>query len=410
MKTIRLLLAALLPPLIFFGCESFRDLGLEGRPRKALGMHPQFENPEEIPEGYSMYVTAFEYPEGYDYIRDTLHGAGATISLYRAGEKVLSMPADGLSPDECRVVGGRLYTPGRYGGATGISCDGEPLLRYDGEESLVGIVSDGESLFTLGRSLSGAGFCCRKNGVEVFSSQKGVLVGPADGEGALRLDGDDCVFFYGQPLVSVAGDKSLYYMVRNGEESQLGLPGEAVSVFDAVRKDGEVYVVASTSANASSAALYSDGGVVVLSRGGTQVKFSGLRLFFTDSGAYVTGFQTSGSKVSRMVWNSQGKIVFRIECYDTHWIYPAPSGYYAVEREGDEIQFSLGVTCLFRTPARFWSSRCATYFGGGFYAALLDEDGRSSTVYRSDGTALMTVKGVITELCFSALIVPGDDS
>ena len=411
MKTKSPVLAALLLPLILYGCESFRDLGLEGIPRKAINTPSRYYDAVEVPEGYSMYVTAFEYPEGYDYIRDPLHGDGATIALYRDGERILSMPADGLSPDECRVVDGRLYTPARSGGATGISCDGKPYLRYEGEESLVGMVSDGEALYTLGRNLSGTGFCCRKDGVEIFSSQRGVLVGPADGDGPLRLDDDDCVFFDGQSLVSVGGSQSLYYMVRNGEESQIGLPAGVVSVFDAVRLDGTVYVAASTSANSSTAALLCDDSRVNLNKiGGSYAVFSGLRIFFMDSTVYVTGFQTIGAKLYRLVWNSQGKIVFRIECYDSHWIYPAPVGYYAVEREGDDILFSLGTTCLFRTGARFWSSRCAVCFGGGFYAALTDPDGRSSSVYRSDGTVALTVNGVITEVCFSALIVPSDDS
>ncbi|MBR6002509.1 MAG: hypothetical protein IK045_06575 [Bacteroidales bacterium] len=391
------------------GCDYLKEPGLGGRPRWYIKSPPPINDVVEVPEGYNMYVTAFEYPDGYDYIRDTLHGAGASIVLYRDGEKVLSMPADGISPDECRVVDGRLYTPVSSGGKTRMLCDGEPLFSYDGEEAVGSIVSDGESVYTLGRSLTDGGFCCRKDGAVLYSVQKGTVVGPADGDGALRLDGDDCVFFYSVPMVSVGGQKSLYYMVRNGEQTQLNVPVEVSGVFDAVRMDGTVYVAASVSLSAGRAALYCDGSRVVLAQTAVNGKLSGLRLFFLEDQVYVTGFLASGGKMNRMVWNASGKVVFRIECYDFHWIYPAPAGYYAVERKGDEILFSLGTTTLFQTQARFWGSRCAEYFGGGFHAALLDPDGKSSTLYRSDGTAAMTVKGLITEVCYSALILPGDD-
>ncbi|MBO7544014.1 MAG: hypothetical protein J6T02_00350 [Bacteroidales bacterium] len=405
---VKILIGAVALLALTQGCDYFKNPGLEGRPRWYIKSPPRPVVHEEVPEGYSMYVTAFEYPDGYDYIRDTLHGAGAAIVLYRDGEKTLAMPADGISSDECRVVCGHLYAPVRSGGMTSILCDGETLFSYEGEEAIVSIVSDGESVFTLGRSLTGSGFCCRKDGAVLFSSQKGSVVGPADGEGALRLDEDDCIFFYGVPMVSVGGQKSIYYMVRNGEQEQLNLPSEVVGVFDAVRKDGVVNVAASTSAASGSAALYCDNVKVKLTTS-SNVKMSGLRIFFLDGQAYVTGFVTSGGYVIRVVWNSAGKIVFRTECSDAHWIYPAPSGYYAVERKGDEILLSLGASYLFKTEARFWGSRCAEYFGGGFHAALLDPDGRKSTVYRSDGTALMTVDGVVTELCYSALILPDED-
>ena len=406
---LKILIGAAALLVLFQSCDYLKDPGLGGRPRWYIKSPPRPVIHEEVPEGYNLYVTAFEYPDGYDYLRDTLHGAGASIVLYRDGEKVLSMPADGISPDECRVVDGHLYTPVISGGTTRILCDGEVLFRYDGDEAVGSIVSDGESVYTLGRSLGDGGFCCREDGVELFSAPKGTVIGPADGDGALRLDGDDCVFFYGIPTVSVGGQKSLYYIVRNGEQSQLSLPSEVFSVFDVVRKDGAVYVAASTSAASGSAALYCDDVKVKLATS-SNVKMSGLRIFFLDGQAYVTGFVTFGVYVIRVVWNSAGKIVFRTECSDAHWIYPAPSGYYAVERKGDEILLSLGASYLFKTEARFWGSRCAESFGGGFHAALLDPEGKSSTLYRSDGTAIMTVKGVITEVCYSALILPGDDS
>lgn len=401
--------AALLLLLFLPGCEFLKDPGLPGRPRWYIKSPPRISTPEVVPEGYNMYVTAFEYPEGYDYIRDTLHGAGASIVLYRDGVKVLTLPADGLSPDECRVVGGRLYTPLRAGGGTEIRCDGELLFSYPEEETIENIVSDGESVLTLGRRLSGGGFTCREDGEALFSSDRGIPVGPADGDGALRLDKDGYTLFYGVPTVSSGEKKSLYYMVRNGAESQISLPEDVVSLFDAVVSEESIYIVASTSENSRTAAIFHDGDRYNISSQ-TVMKISGLRLFSMGGAMYVTGFQVYGGKTNRYVWDSSGRMILRKEFYDSNWIYPSGSGYYSVERKDEEIMCYLGNSCLFQTHGRFWSSRCAVSFGGAFHFAVLEPDGRHSTVYRSDGLAVLTVEGVVTEVCYSALVLPEDDS
>ena len=398
-----LLLLALLP-----GCEYLKDPGLPGRPRWYINSPPRISTPEEVPEGYNMYVTAFEYPEGYDYIRDTLHGAGASVVLYRDGARVLTLPADGLSPDECRVVNGRLYTPVRTGEGTEIRCNGEVLFSYPEEETIENIVSDGESVLTLGRRLSGGGFTCREDGEVLFSSDRGIPVGPADGDGALRLDENGYTLFYGVPTVSAGAKKSLYYMVRNGAESQLSLPEDVVGLFDAVMSEESVYLVASTSENSRTAALFHDGERRNVSSQ-TAAKISGLRLFSMGGSMYVTGFQNVSGRTMRYVWDSSCRILFRKECRNFNWIYPSGSGYYCVERSDDGVMCYLGNSFFFQTPGRFWSNRCAVNFGGRFLFAVLEPDGRHSTVYGSDGVAVLTVEGVVTEVCYSALVLPDEE-
>lgn len=399
--------AALLPQFFFLGgCESFRDLGLEGRPRSYIKSPPVIMEAEELPEGSALYVTCFEYPPGYDYIRDTLHGVGSQVVLYRDGEKVFSAPADGLSPDECRVVAGRLYMPLRQGGCTEVRREEDILFRYEGEELLESIVVDGESVVTLGRRLSGGGFCCRIDGREVFSSQKGVPVAPVDGGGALRLDDDGYIFFYTLPLVGVSGKKSLCYVVRNWEESQIGLPDDIAGVFDAVSVDGTIYVAGETSSGGCS--IFHEGTRANIAS--TSARIFGIRFFSVGDQMYVTGYYKSATKQHRMVWDVSAKVKYRLDLYDSNWIYPAESGYYCVERKGADVQCYFGTNVLFRTYGRLWSSRCAGYWGRTMYMSVTDEGGEYSTVYSSDGSVVMTVKGVITEVCYSALILPDEDS
>ena len=408
MKGKVIIAAALLPQFFFLGgCEPFGDLGLEGRPRAEINLPLEIHDIEPEPEGTATYVTAFEYPDGYDYIRDTLHGAGAKVVLYRDGEKVVSAPADGLVPDECRIVAGRLFSVLRSGGGTGILCDGEPLFSYPGEESVEGMIYDGESVLTLGLGLSGGGLCLRKDGEVLFSAGKGVPVGPADGDGPLRMDEGESVFFYGEPLVSAGGDGALYYMVRDGEATQLGLPEGVSVVFDAVSVEGDVYVVATVS---GSEALLHEGSVNRLAGIVSGLRASGLRLVSRDSQLFVTGLMTSTSgKTYRAIWDSSGRLVFRMEIRGPNWIYPAPGGYYYVERRVEDVFCLWGQSVMFSRLGRFWSSRCAVSYGGEINVAVVAPDGGTSTVFRSDGTEIITLKGVITQICRSALILPEED-
>lgn len=407
MKGKFIIAAALLPQFFFLGgCEPFKDLGLEGRPRALINLPLEIYDIEPEPEGTATYITAFEYPDGYDYIRDTLHGAGAKVVLYRDGEKVVSAPADGLVPDECRVVAGRLFSARRSDGRTEILCDGESLFSYSGEESVEGLLYDGESVLTLGVGLSGGALCLRKDGEQVFSAGRGVPVGPADGDGPLRLDGGESVFFYREPLVSAGGDDALYYMVRDGEAMQMGLPEGVSMLFDAVSSEGNVYVAAMVS---GSAALLHEGEVIRLA-GIAGLRVSGLRLFSRDAQLYVTGLITmSSGRVHRAVWESSGRLVFRMETRGADWIYPGSGWNYFVERRGEDVFCLWGQSVLFSRLGRFWSSRCAVSFGGDMYVAIVEPDGRTSSVVRSDGTEILTVKGVVTQMCRSALILPEED-
>ena len=407
MKGKFIIAAALLPQFFFLGgCESFKDLGLEGRPRAYIKSPPAMWDGYLPPEGSALYVTCFEYPSGYDYIRDTLHGAGAKVALYRDGEKILSMPADGLDPDECRVVSGHLYTPLRHGGWTELRRDGEFLFSYDSEEILESLVSDGESVATLGRRPSEGGFCCRLDGVEKFTSSRGIPIGPSDGPGALHMDDEDYVFFYRIPMVGASGKKSLCYMVKNWEESQVSLPEDIIGIYDAICKDGTAYVCAENLAGGGS--LFYEGNRVDILLG-SGAKVTSLRLFTIGSKVYMTGFYTAPGKRYRMVWDSAAAVRYRLDLYDSNWIYPSESGYFCIDRREDDIRCFFGTGIILSTYGRLWSSRCADCLGKTMYMSVIDEGGGTSTLYRSDGTVAMTVGGVITEVCYSTLILPEDD-
>ena len=401
MKCLKTVAAAIILALPPQGCEPFRDLGLEGPPRRAVNAPGRTETEDEDPDMVAMYAVAVEYPPGYDFLRDSLRGEGAKIILYRDGKPALSFPAGGVDLDSGGVVDGHLYSSRVSSGRTEILCDGLSVASYDGEESIAGILPDRAGAVTLGRNRYGGGFSCRRDGKVIFSSDKGILVGPEDGGGALRRYGDGFVFFYGLPVVAVGGAAFHYYMVDEDGETRLGLPDDVAGVCDAVREESDVCVVALKAGNIPGAVLLRGGSRFDLKGISQDNSFSGLRIFHRGTSVFVTGFLSSAGKTYRVVWDSAGKILFKLLIYYSNWIYP-DDDYYCVERREDDILFSRKGQILFTTSGLFWSSRCAVFHDGKIHAAVSSSDGASSTVYLADGTPEMTLKGIVTGVYFSS--------
>ena len=140
MKKILLFFAA----AVLAGCVWMENPVTLGKARKDI--YPQPERPEpvtEVPDtGRHLYIAAVEYPEGYDWVRDTARGTvDARMLLFKDGECVLSLPAGdrariGTDPDTHHLIGGNLYTTWSDGKRTCIKCNGEDLFDYEGGESM----------------------------------------------------------------------------------------------------------------------------------------------------------------------------------------------------------------------------------------------------------------------------------
>ena len=154
----------------------------------------------------SVLITGVEYPQGYDWVRDTAHGSvQADILLFRGPREQLRVPCGGDSPwtpdPDChRIWDGHLYTFATDNGCTIIGRDGEEVLRYNTEESIRGFAVDEGKILTLGQNINGRGLSFRRDGRVLFLSDEGTVVGSLDRgvprSGALYCDNGHWYFSF----------------------------------------------------------------------------------------------------------------------------------------------------------------------------------------------------------------------
>lgn len=205
--------------------EAFGDRYVEGVRGGGVPVHPRAEKDTVV------YMTGVEFPEGYDWRRDSSFGeVNGRLVLFRDSIRVLEIPAGAgsiasLAPDLHHLCGGHIYTESCTEEGTVIGRDGEMLFSYPGRELLCGLLVEGDDVYTLGRSRSGQGFSLRRNGVEVFSRPDGGIAAqfsarPDYPSGALYRDERHMCFSYWRP----SGDDKEWYVVKDGTESPVAVP------------------------------------------------------------------------------------------------------------------------------------------------------------------------------------------
>ncbi|MBO6045611.1 MAG: hypothetical protein J6P69_07170 [Bacteroidales bacterium] len=219
------------------------------------------------PMDTSVFVVAVEFPEGYDWRRDSSYGAvSGSLALYRDGERTLSIPAGpglkaSLDPDLHHLVDGHLYTESCTVGETVISKDGEELFSYPGREFLCGLLVEGGDIYTLGQSRSGSGFSLRRNGGEIITRSDGSVAShmsdnPEYQGGALYRDGGHLYFSYWKPLAKGSALR-VWYIVEDGEETAVDAAPEGI--YDIRVLDGDLKITPRSSKTSWERWSYTDG-------------------------------------------------------------------------------------------------------------------------------------------------------
>ena len=172
--------------------------------------------------GNVLYSCAVEFPQGYNWRRDSLGGRVRTDLVYfREGIEQFRITAGegnevSAYPDMHRIISGHLYTDYSSSLETVLKRDGVEMFRYQGRESIVDIAVSDTTIYTLGRGRSGDGWSFRKNGTIIAGMDTGRLL-----SGFFR-DSDSLGFAYAQPLKSSDGPTFWrYYTFRGTRPSQL---------------------------------------------------------------------------------------------------------------------------------------------------------------------------------------------
>ena len=144
-------------------------------------------------------ISAVSFPQNYDWQRDTAFGAvSCTVELYENDKCVLSLPAGpknriSPAPDRNHIIDNALYSDYYDRSGTVIKRNGVTVCEWDEQEILVGLLPVDGTVYSLGRSVSGDGFCYRRDGRPVLKSDAGVPLGGFSMDtygptGALYLD------------------------------------------------------------------------------------------------------------------------------------------------------------------------------------------------------------------------------
>lgn len=369
MRTPFLLLSLL---AVLAGCDPLLDGLNGGKPRSDCGPHgpgqgekPAHPDPPVLPEKPDtiLYFSAVRFPDDYDWQRDTAYGSTPfELRLYRDGEPVLVLPS---GPDACFVpdpdrhhlLSGHLYTERMADGMTRVGRDGAELFRFPGREYLVGLLEDGDDLYTLSRPARGRGFSYRKNGEILLNRTDGAPFGdlndPSYGPtGALyRDDGKICFCF-----TAGAAPNWSFYLARDGRETRLDNLLPSAGILDIKQHGGRALILQ----HAFQKNLMSDGRIWPEEGG-----FAITGRFSDGTGGYFSGYLDPGT------WTEQHRL-----CNEEATLYRRPEGTYAVSAaaSGTVRWYGPGGAGQSGRPCHFPTPSCAGFQGNRLLLALTPRD------------------------------------
>ena len=226
------------------GCTGIREMA---RPEKEEG-EDIWTGPGaniEVPEGSICYITGIDYPEGYDWkSNDRAESVRCSLVVFADGVPMLKLPVGeghevSADADRHRIVAGHLYTEYSTDGYTVLKKDGKPFLKYEGTESIRGMVIADGDVYTLGVPRDGQGFTYRKNGELLIERRTGYAFE------RLNMDSGNICFAFCQPVTTADGPAERYYIVRDGRISLVALSEETSKVWDIMSHQGEACALVS---------------------------------------------------------------------------------------------------------------------------------------------------------------------
>lgn len=316
---------------------------------------------EPLPDTVLFY-SAVRFPEGYDWQRDTAYGnVGFELLLYRGSRPVLTLEFGPdapfcADPDRHHILAGHLYTERMSGNATRIGRDGDELFRFDGREFLVGLLEDGDDLYTLSRTANGKGFSYRKNGQPLLTRTEGTPFGslsdPSYGPGgALYRENGQIIFCFRSGYITSFS----HYLVRDGVETRLDsiLPGQ--NILDIKLRGDQVYTLQPTFFK--------------------SLLYEG-RIWPEESGYAVTGRFSDGrggtfsGLLAAGAWTDQRQI-----CQEDASVYHNAAATCAVATGADgTVRWYTPAGSGSDGPCHFFSAACAVLMGRRFVLALNPKD------------------------------------
>ena len=392
------------------GCVWFENPVTLGKARKDVYPHTGRQKPaEEVPDtSLHLYIAAVEYPDDYDWVRDTAHGTvGAKMLLFKDGECVMVLPTGdqariSTDPDTHHLIGGNLYTTWSDGKKTCIKCNGEDLFSYEGGESITGLLVRDGAVWTLGTKIRGQGYALRYNGSVLADNPQGTLIG------SLYEDRGDICYAYGISIQAGNYTINKYFLADGGEEKEVSIPGDATAVFDIRRVNGITYATYLQKSISTGPILSTESGSRSLGAKETRALYpSWCEIMPWGDDILVKGWYTySDGSTKYVLWNREGvywnfSILFSIrEVYADQRKQLAAVGY--TKATGEAVLF-LPNNGLMRFSTgevlRLEGKAAAMLHDGHFYACLSGIGGADKLWIDNHPTDL-TINGPVTAIAY----------
>ncbi len=354
----------------------------------------------------SVLVSAVEFPDDYDWQRDTAFGqVSGKILLLRGGVRILEIPAGAggkasLDPDMHHLVGGHLYTEYSDGASTYVSRDGEKLFTFEGREYLRGILPMDGHLYTLSQRRDGKGFLLRQDGEVLLDKDAGIVLKsfrdyPDRESGALYENEGKVCFHYSKGI----GSERVWYSVQNLVESQIYLYDE--ELLDARFFGDELCVVSTAAGRGLKMTIGKRQNII---QKAANPKLKGISLIKNGQEILAIGgiafLQADRNPPQTCIWSYSGIKASAEGEY--RFVLDKESNVYMYGSDGDSGTAILNGRCERvssiggMTP---YSRRVAAMHGSQMYLALSPADSSSATVIWSKGkTTLMRLNGFLTDI------------
>ena len=311
------------------------------------------------------YVSAFDYPLGYDWKADPDRGAvRCSLIVFKEDVPILKVPVGDKycvspDPDMHRIIDGHLYTDYSTDASTIIKKDGKQLIEYLCPEMIHDFQVINGQVHTLGHSRKGGGFTSRINGEPVLERDSGCSFE------RVFIQDTTAIIPFSEQIVSASGAIERYYVWSNGKVSQVALRDDVKKVWDVVICDGEVLCLSSL-VGVSAPVILSDNGMVALSMP-SSLQLLSCRMNVMSDGIFVEGVLTDGRHVQSVLWDPdlwytlfQKGLTFSAICIGDESLHctlnPASDeGAGLIYRCGETLAMPLGYACMSRNAMDFSS-------------------------------------------------------
>lgn len=255
----------------------------------------------------TVYVTAMDYPSGYNWRSDPEKGSvKCSLVVFANGSPVLKIPVGDVyevspDPESHHMAEGHLYTDYSDGEHTVIKRDGKEILRFPSDEKVCGLLVEDEDVYTLSHGKDSGGFRFRRNDEVLLERPSGHTFGD------LYRDGDSLCFAFVETLQGGGDSLERYYHVTDGHPEQVALREDVKKVWDVVSCEGRLCYLASL-IGIDPPVLFSGENKVALEIPDGAVMLSG-GIISDGEGLCVEGvFQVPGKIMECGLWDRSGKL------------------------------------------------------------------------------------------------------